>query len=420
MPLVAGFVPLKGKRPLSPDSFPPTFTPRVPTLLETPRHLPLQTPIAETTTSEIPLPTGLVPTPAPSLPSPDGIQPQRQSGEIPGALNLVQGPAEPTAFVGSAALPPSLQVEEAPFPGATVRAFHASTPEKMIGAPKQDEALARPVPAPVEIAPVEVAPVVRGPVSMTPSSGDTPARPGQGNQKSASPGRVQGKANPVLSGPATKVDPAVQPLPKPQVEPTPENRSPIPSREGHGPAALSGEVPSAPTLTSPQPPWAGNSSPAFTLPLQPANPANASVPLTPAAPAHPVAIQVGDSLKWILRQANPSAELQLHPENLGKVTIQLKVNGTEVHARVWASEASTLPVLQDHRAYLEVSLRQQGLQLGSFDLQQGQRGHQPQPQMPSTPFSGASQEAKVGLTRQETPIAMASSFASSHRIEVMA
>jgi hypothetical protein len=133
-----------------------------------------------------------------------------------------------------------------------------------------------------------------------------------------------------------------------------------------------------------------------------------------------VVIQVGDSLKWILRQASTSAELQLHPENLGKVTIQLKVDGTEVHAKVWATEASTLPVLQDHRAYLEISLRQQGLHLGSFDLQQGHRGHQFSGETPSRPTFAPSFDEKTSSARQETPTAMASTFASSHRIEVLA
>ncbi len=130
--------------------------------------------------------------------------------------------------------------------------------------------------------------------------------------------------------------------------------------------------------------------------------------------------QVEGSIRWILRQGSQSAELQLHPENLGKVTIQLKVDGNQVHARVWATEAGTIPVLSDHRATLEYSLRQQGLELGSFDLQQGQRQGQQQAQSESPsnprPLPGEAQSGK----RQETPTVLAAAFASTHRIEVFA
>lgn len=99
------------------------------------------------------------------------------------------------------------------------------------------------------------------------------------------------------------------------------------------------------------------------------------------------AFQVEGSIRWMLQNRQRGAELHLHPESLGRVTIRLTVEGTEVHARVWASEASTLPLLQEHRTHLEQSLRDQGLSLGSFDLNQGSRGdaspesHKPQPRM---------------------------------------
>ena len=86
--------------------------------------------------------------------------------------------------------------------------------------------------------------------------------------------------------------------------------------------------------------------------------------------------QMDGSVKWMLRNEQQAAEIQLYPEHLGKVTIRLRVEGNEVHARVWASEASTLPVLKEHRAYLESSLKEQGLQLSSFDLQHGKGGQQ--------------------------------------------
>lgn len=110
---------------------------------------------------------------------------------------------------------------------------------------------------------------------------------------------------------------------------------------------------------------------------------------TPAATlprAAAPALQVEGSIRWMLQNRHRGAELHLHPESLGRVTIRLTVEGTEVHARVWASEASTLPLLQEHRAHLEQSLRDQGLSLGSFDLNQGSRGDASQE--PNKPQSG--------------------------------
>jgi hypothetical protein len=58
--------------------------------------------------------------------------------------------------------------------------------------------------------------------------------------------------------------------------------------------------------------------------------------------------------------------------------VQLKVDGTEVHAKVWATEAATMPLLREHKSFLESSLKEQGLTLSSFDLQHGRGGHQAQ------------------------------------------
>lgn len=83
--------------------------------------------------------------------------------------------------------------------------------------------------------------------------------------------------------------------------------------------------------------------------------------------------QLDNSIKWMLNTDIKGAELQLHPEALGRLVIQIKMEGGEVHTRLWASEPSTVPILQDQKSALENSLRQQGLQLGSFDLQQGRQ-----------------------------------------------
>lgn len=119
----------------------------------------------------------------------------------------------------------------------------------------------------------------------------------------------------------------------------------------------------------------------------------------------------------MLQNGTQEAQLQLHPESLGQITIHLRVEGGEVHARLWISEPSSMQTLQDGRSHLEQSLRDQGLQLGSFDLQQGQHPFQETPAFRETPFR---EEVAPSVARQETPTPSAPSSAEAHQIECYA
>ena len=142
--------------------------------------------------------------------------------------------------------------------------------------------------------------------------------------------------------------------------------------------------------------------------------------VTSAAKPNPVIAQVEGSIRWILRNQEKGAELQLHPENLGRITISLKVEGTVVHARLWASEASTLPLLQEHRAHLEQSLKQQGLNLGSFDLQSGSRGRDTRSEDPNGAANLLPEASRALEAKQEMPVILPSNLANGRRIEVYA
>jgi flagellar hook-length control protein FliK len=140
---------------------------------------------------------------------------------------------------------------------------------------------------------------------------------------------------------------------------------------------------------------------------------------TPARHENPMT-QVDSTIKWMIKNQEQSAELQLHPENLGRVQVKLTVDGTEVHARLWASDSAALPILQEHRGALEESLRNQGLHLGSFDLQHGQQGQQtplprPEPALPPLTFQAG--PAELG---QEPPAPMAQVTTGTSRISIVA
>jgi flagellar hook-length control protein FliK len=127
--------------------------------------------------------------------------------------------------------------------------------------------------------------------------------------------------------------------------------------------------------------------------------------------------QVDSGVRWMLKSGSQEARLQLHPDSLGQVTIHLRVEGGEVHARLWVSEAASMKAVQDGRSHLELSLKEQGLQLGSFDLQQGHRPFQDAPAAQASPFQD---RLSTLPARQETPATKVPTLANPHQIELYA
>jgi len=157
----------------------------------------------------------------------------------------------------------------------------------------------------------------------------------------------------------------------------------------------------------------------------PAGPAAAVAPRAEVAatwqvPVPPVLQQVESGIRWMLRNASPGAELQLHPEALGRVRIELKVEGGEVHARLWASDPKSIPVLQENKAFLEVSLKEQGLNLGSFDLRQNSQ--QPHPGFAQGGARGQfwPTEATAPESGQDAPTRPVHHAVNPRRIELIA
>ncbi len=127
--------------------------------------------------------------------------------------------------------------------------------------------------------------------------------------------------------------------------------------------------------------------------------------------------QVAGSMRWMLKTGSQEAQLQLHPDSLGQVTIHLKVEGGEVHARIWVTDPSSAQAVQEGRAHLELSLKEQGLQLGSFDLQQG---NHPSQQAPPTAAYSTPPAADLLQARQEAPPGPLPSVLNPHHVELYA
>ena len=139
----------------------------------------------------------------------------------------------------------------------------------------------------------------------------------------------------------------------------------------------------------------------------------------PPAPAttNPPMAQVEGGVRWMLRGGAQEAQLQLHPESLGQVTIHLRVEGGEVHARLWITDPASVQAVQEGRSHLEHSLREQGLQLGSFDLHQG---HRPFQEAPPAPMVPARRAPEAVTARQEPPAAPALPILNPHHVELYA
>jgi len=119
----------------------------------------------------------------------------------------------------------------------------------------------------------------------------------------------------------------------------------------------------------------------------------------------------------MLKGGSQEAQLQLHPDSLGQVTIHLKVEGGEVHARLWITEPTSVQVVREGRPHLEQALRDQGLQLGSFDLHQG---HRPFQEAPAAPTVREPVVPEAVIARQESPAPLLPSILNPHHVELYA
>ncbi len=152
----------------------------------------------------------------------------------------------------------------------------------------------------------------------------------------------------------------------------------------------------------------------------PAPTAPTAAPAPPQAPATPPStpvLQVEGGLRWMLKSGAQEAQLQLHPDSLGQVTIHLKVEGGEVHAKLWVSEAASVQAVKEGQPHLEQALKDQGLHLGSFDLQQG---HRPFQEAPSAPIPRERTLPEASVARQEAPAATPAPILNAHHVELYA
>lgn len=379
--------------------------------LSAPTRAKTEAPLEATGRSETPIASGFTDpyTPAPPIfPGVDGTLAQAAQAPVPAgpqlpavlAVALPRSPAakvEPSAKVPEGATPEPVSASPALLDLVTVTPAPAKAPT-----PQPD-----PV-APLQLAATATTPMPSDPTPPPPAVGPRPEVPDPGlPQASKTPDRAVAAA--VTETASAAASPAPQTADQVPLKAVARL---LPQPEVEGVRAVAPGHPEATALTAAGaqvPPTTRIAAQAPAAPLAPAH-----TPMPP--PASPVT-QVDGGLRWMLKGGAQEARLQLHPESLGQVTIHLKVEGGEVQARLWITEPASVRVVQEGRAHLEQSLKEQGLQLGSFDLQQG---HRPFQEAPSAPAFRDRAQPLVPLTRQEAPAAPSPSILNPHHVELYA
>ena len=304
-------------------------------------------------------------------------------------VEVASGPSQPPTTPGSAPLPQSPLA-----PPQTSQPFEA--PPSKAPFPLKD------APSLAASSPAQLAAVPTG----GPSAGSDAALTGDGEKPQAQSGGEGTRLRPVPEKPLA--DEVVR-APEPQKPFAPE---PISHRvEAGRPEILKAEGPKLQM----QPGFARDVALAMPT-VAPAGSTHAEMKLPPS----PVVNQVEGTLRWMVKGAVPEARLQLHPESLGKVSIELKVEDGQVHAKVWVQDPAAMQALQDGRTSLEQALKQSGLQLGSFDLQQGSDASRQAPESNPHHPMGPKEDPTLRAARQEAPALGGPRPANSRRIELYA
>lgn len=131
-------------------------------------------------------------------------------------------------------------------------------------------------------------------------------------------------------------------------------------------------------------------------PLSASNPVQATAPtqtVTPliqtASAQAPLTQQVAEAIQMTVHRGGSEVRLQLHPEALGQLHIQLQMNDGELSVRMLAETAQARAMIQEYLPQLRSTLSAQGLQMdqlavavgsdtSAFDQQQRQFGSTPQ------------------------------------------
>ncbi|MCP5042043.1 MAG: hypothetical protein GY944_13520 [bacterium] len=129
-------------------------------------------------------------------------------------------------------------------------------------------------------------------------------------------------------------------------------------------------VPSAATtVASPTDPAissvaANANPPVVTEPAQ-----EAAEPAAPTSTARPMPAEaIPQHIEWLVARGGGSAQIQLHPPELGKLTIQVSVRGDDVQVVMNVREAAAQTLVAEYKESLENALTSKDLKLEQFEV----------------------------------------------------
>lgn len=185
--------------------------------------------------------------------------------------------------------------------------------------------------------------------------------------------------------------PAPAPLPGPQLETT-ANASTRPELQAtttttSARPATEFSLPQAqqpPATTPPQPetrpqasaeqpiiPATAAATPLATPPVQPVGLSQSPAAANAGLPDIPALHQIVESVKLIHQQGDTEVRLQLRPESLGQVLVQLHVSDSGVSVRMMAETAQGQTLIQQHLPQLKAAFAAQGLHINSANVDVG-------------------------------------------------
>jgi flagellar hook-length control protein FliK len=215
---------------------------------------------------------------------------------------------------------------------------------------------------------------------LTPTvTGATPNLPSTGNPITGANPKMPVAAPAEQPTPATSTAPSTTPSALPMMS-SPATAADAP-QAGMNATVLSASQPAQEAQLQAQPKRAGTGPEAAMANTHP----NVSAPATgnhvtvetassrpaPELPQPPAVNQIVNSVKLISQQGKTEVRLQLQPEELGKVLVQLRLHDGHVTVRVLAETSQAQGLLQDHLSQLKSALTAQGLQVNSMSIDLG-------------------------------------------------
>lgn len=211
-------------------------------------------------------------------------------------------------------------------------------------------------------------------------------------------GSETGRVQPPLQStaaeePLPEIDRLAAPVAEEGLEPALDKLSAPRARAAAAPAQTT-----APLAAAPAPVESGPGGPEAARPTAVADPQPGRPALDPEAAA--------DVLKQVRLQLWPGlrqASIQLHPANLGQVSIRLAMEGGRVRAVMRVEKPETLRALERHAPELRAALQAQGLEAESLDLALDSRESGADGSTRGSNEAGARQRASAATRTEAAP-----------------